>query len=485
MQSSHQRRKRKRSSPLENLIPDIDFVDIDDGEVIRAFNIYDNNQAVKIAMNTNFNTLFCADFLFSRAGATLTETAKFWSNSTMKGWLTEVFRSCFAVGFAAVSFIPHHTYGLEPTCIDITQTSIRFHKDFHSQTTYIFYKRGGAGDGPISIANHTTEELREPIPNIIVLEMDKPNYDGTLRSRMRNLELHMQFMGIMLESAVHAITGRAAPPIVTEKEKNPYDPNAVPSAFRNSGLGPSGQLRSLAAAGDEDDTPEEGKDRHQYYEDLRVLNSVGIQNVAESARSVRRFLHERLRETNQVYLESGRTYVQHKLPEVPTEMIAHQQFQMEQVFLVLGVPPGQIMSRTSTGGPKGGASSGNQNIHTTFRESQQQLKMLALRFMKQIYMFMHGPRRLREYAKTLKEGDEADPKKVEELLHFHVEIPGLPDEDSLFKLYLVGLLKWDKLIECCAARHGIAIDGFNKSSPLTIQEANGIKEVETAQPAKR
>ncbi len=483
---SHRRGGGAARAPLDDitrpLIPESDFITLDVGDIRRKLHLYDTNQAIKIGVNTLFNALFCAEFLFSRIGWKLTETARFWYNTTYKDWLRDVFRCCYSTGFAAVSFVEHPVYGFEPQVIDIEQVDIKFHRDYLSRTTYILYPHEFRDNFGLPLS----AEMREPIPNVLILEMDKPTCDGRLRSRIANLESTMGFNDIMLHAALMAIQARAAPPLITEKEKTPYDPNQVRSAFNTAGSGAPLYTEPGYNQTNPSDQAEYRQEVARMYEDIGLMNSLGTEGLARAEQYARSYMKNQLRSYNQVYLESGRQYVKHTLPEVPTDIIAHLQFQMEQVWLILGVPPSMITSSTSTGGRKGGVSSGNTNVHTTFRESQQQLKLLALKFMKQMHLFMHGQSYVDDYKKTLKPGEKIDENKVQEALDFNIEIPGLPDQDNLNEMYLMGAVKWEKFIECCAAKHGMSIDGFNPKAPLTLQEANGIKEdVDKAQPPKK
>ncbi len=55
-------------------------------------------------------------------------------------------------------------------------------------------------------------------------------------------------------------------------------------------------------------------------------------------------------------------------------------------------------------------------------------------------------------------------------------IPGIPSDEILTNLYIMGVLKYEYYIHAQSVRYGIDINEFNKVPELNLKELNGIKE---------
>jgi len=133
-----------------------------------------------------------------------------------------------------------------------------------------------------------------------------------------------------------------------------------------------------------------------------------------------------------------------------------------------------MVSQQSSQGGKGKLNEGSLVVFdNTQRETKQRLLGYIDNMYSRIYMTHHSLHVLVE-TPLYQLSEEASKHHGTE-----ISMSGLPSDDVLNQLYLMGLLKYDRYVAFLASKHSIDIDCFNSSALVSLDDLNGIKPEET------
>jgi hypothetical protein len=273
--------------------------------------------------------------------------------------------------------------------------------------------------------------------------------------------------------SVVAMKGRALPVMITERERDQYDPNNIraPLAKTPQQLGITTGGKASRAS---DDSGESGPDRsmaiinqtEQYYTQLNPAMSEPILGSVAAMMHVPFF-------SQHFKLEQGRKFTAAPMPEGPDMLLNFRVARQERAFALMGVPLSMISNNTSTNQGKSKSPQGtNSNTFVVFDNAQMALKAELLAAIKSLFYSIHLQVHLEEYLHETdpRQWNVEDAAKSAEVL---IEIPAIPDQETLLSLYTQGFLKYEALVQYLASKHGISPSSFLTTPALSIKEANG------------
>ena len=100
-----------------------------------------------------------------------------------------------------------------------------------------------------------------------------------------------------------------------------------------------------------------------------------------------------------------------------------------------------------------------------FENFQRELKQHMIIYIHQMYTYMHTATMALD---AIKEGVKGV-DKLKESVAITVSLPGMPDEATLNRLFMQGVLKYESFVQYLSAKHSIPLECFEKKPILTIQ----------------
>lgn len=420
--------------------------------------------------------------MFQRRYHKLNEEAADWYSMVWGDTLVrKTTRYIKALGFALASFVPHPEYCFEPVLVDLQQTDVYVRVSTLGKSDYRVFHRPSHGDmfGPASVLRR--QEPREEILNIFALEVDQPDANGSLRSQIAVLSDDLLHEAHLMQCARLSEWSRANPALVTERVEEKYDPNYVPTASMTGGDyhgdGNSADNGRFSA--------QKQAMMHHEYSMARIMNSANATPFEE----LRKYMQKQMatRPSNlyqQVYIDPGRKLVNQQVAETPGDLIEFRRVRLERCLALFGIPISMMSNMSAKGGKKETGAGTSSNAQLIFLNAQKELKHQLLAFMKRVYNEMHDKENIAQYVAELDDEQKADWDEMEVMVDVDISLPGIPDDDTLFQMYTIGILKYDALVEYLSSRHGMPISKFNTKAELSILELNGMQE-EVAEPPKK
>jgi hypothetical protein len=492
---------------LQDWLMDATMIPLNMAHIASMLHIYDHDPNVRTVTHIYQSNMFAGGVTFERTGRKMSEVAAKWYNATWSSFGTNVDRYQTALGWAPCTHEPHPMYIGVPLCLDVTRCTILYKKDVYGVPHFLFLENI---TNPIEIANINKERSSRTarvatgtgpvgcfkyIPNVVVYYETEPDAAGRLRSRCAVLHEDMLLDRALSLSTRLASDARANPPLVLESMKEKYDSDSVVSAVQplasmllGDGTQPADtegdnqmekQRRHLWERNTQGEQEELERKRWEY---SKLLNSVGPQGVYAADSLARAHIRGLMSSGfKEYYVGDGKKYVKHTLPEGPGDlMINFRNARMERVFMIFGIPMGMI----STSSALGGKTSMNQNALIVFTNTQKQKKQQLLTYLydmyARIYAIHHALHRI----------SETPVGGIHELLQTHaakgtsfdrnevgvkILMTGLPSDELLNQLYLLGAIKYESYIRFMANKHCIPIEDFNPTPKMTLLDLNGVK----------
>ncbi len=456
-----------RGKDPTSVLPGHNFVEISPYVIQRNLALYDQDPNVRIVTEIKLNSLLAGDIIFSRGSIVSRKKVDSIVSQLWGDWCRALMRNLWSIGFAAVVLVPNQAANEEhpPPLLDLQQVCVRYRKDMYSNTFYEFYQKYPRnGTFFMETSSTSNSVLGDIIPNVHVIKLDEPNHEGVVKSKMTGLTLDLEFESELMSCAATANRARCQPVIYTEMEKARYEPNAVESAWNRAG--PPG----IAVGGSSAASSLPGDDEHSNMmrmNHLAEMNRMQLDSTSSMSTAMR---IPRL-----VDLDMGRKLARQVLPESPSDLIQFRMERRQTVFNLFGVPLSMITADTSTGASGAIVAKQAEGINMVFNEDQKRLKLFLIHVMKNLYADRTKRLGLMQYTETLHHNEPVNEHRAREWRKVEVELPGLPDEASLRDMYLLGLLKPDKLIEYLSAKHGVPLSGFFDKPQLGLEQANGFQ----------
>lgn len=465
---------------------------------------YDDDANVRTVAHLFHTTLFAGGVTFSRTDAQLMPDAQRWYDSTWSGFGVNILRDKAAVGFVAAVSVPHIEYIGVPRVLELSQLVILYKLDYMGIAHFVFFEQMPNAQPFVSSGGHSTsirtsgiamgngQGMLRYIPNVVVYIEQSPTTFGVIRSRVAVLEADLALDEVLVETTKNAIQARANPPLVLERVNEPHDPNQIISTIQpfssmllGDGNGPvtsssSSISSSSSSSSSSTQHVSRGQEemmerrRYEYSKALGLYGTSGLDRVESMVRRHSQYVQDG--GLNEYALGEGYKYVKNNVPESPGDLlIQFRAARMERVFQMFGVPMGMI-SQTSA---LGGKTSMNENAMFVFINTQKQTKEHLLNIFYDMYARIYETHHMLQRLAAAPKGKFED--TLDKVLSKHkssvgvtILLTGLPLDDVLDKLYMMGCLKYDAYKRFASIKHAIPLEDFETSIKMTLENLNGI-----------
>jgi hypothetical protein len=470
------------------------FVDLNMDQVRAHLRMYEQDSDVQTFARASLNYALSGGIQFERKGKTLSDQGREWLSEKWSGWVREIEKQMFCLGFALATYKSHKDYGAEPCAISMEHVDIKYCLDVNHTPTFRVYERMDANFGVFA---RTQEGLipwgRRRILNVRYWCLSPPMRNGTIRSALTTLMADLVYERHLLQCALVADQSRARPPLVTQRVDPKYTEKVVDLMYASS-VHANFNTRSATAFKFGDGTgpavsePYPNQSTMAVNADYRNASSVvDFMNAYDSdsqqgiAARIDRMLSSRInnKSLEQLYLEDGRELVSQVLAEPPSILLDFRQNRMTRVALAFGITlpalikstkkanAGTEMNKAST---KGKDEDGTNSMY--FEVHQRELKQRLVGYIKEMYLYMHVVAFALEEIQKVKKGESDSMGDLGVI----VSLPGTPDDTIIKNLYYSGVLKYSAYIDMMSKKHCIPKECFETKPQLDLKQLNGIVE---------
>jgi hypothetical protein len=449
------------------------FIALDMNTIRRFLSLYERDSDIQTFSRATMNHALAGGILFTRKNKTLEEASSDWHNQTWSGWVRELYKMDFAIGFCIASFIPDDVYGAAPTVLSMDHVEVRYHLDAHNIPYFRVWENMDAIDVITGGMGGSVFGKRR-IENVRFWSSSPPTQSGVFRSQLMTLMSDLIYETHLMQAAMIADQARSRPPIVSQR---------IPQAYRGSSLAGSGSIPTQSSSdsryGDGNAPYRSRSNQHNLVELMNAFDSDSLDSM--TAR-VDKMLSSKVNNgaVEQVYLEDGRQLVQQILPEPPHAiLLGFRQSRAVRVGLMFGLtlpaltqpPRGVNISEVKKSGAHGKDDDGSNSVY--FENFQRELKQRLIVYIHQMYAFIHTAPFAVEAMKRTKDLDQ---ETLRQDVSVSVTLPGMPEESVLTRLFMGGILKYEAFVNYISSKHSIPVDAFETKPTLTLKEVNGIVE---------
>lgn len=396
-------------------------------------------------------------------------------------------------------------------------------------------------DGDIEMK---TREIRDI--EVFTLPEDLPDYRGGFNSVVHSLLAEAELYQTKLSCSIAADRLRCRPVVflehIPEKQSNDALKDLPLSAAQYNGNGSEPYTRSLAGAGTLEKMVEQQK--YRVFSQISLEDSNSLARAMNSfERSVKANRAADAKTGGFIYVEDGCKLASGPQPEGPSDLSDTRTAKTERTFTAFGIPLTMLSNASSsqamrkqTGQMGRGGSGHNSSSQKLFMTFQLALKNHTIDMIKRMYNRIYLEqyavgimnkqvsklskdfeekhkdeiKRIRDSRKRKRDTFETTPvepidddvKKAEKRLmedwerevalldvgqinkaaNIEVIIPGVPDDDELKELFVMGVLSYDYFTMIMSLKKGMSNDAWESKPAMNIKEMNGI--VEKPEPSK-
>lgn len=379
------------------------------------------------------------------------DTDRDWYSSAWADFAKEVMRSFWINGFAVCRSEPDPMHVSRPRVVPVDGLDIEIRYDDFGGRAYRVSSR-------LSPGSHASPSQRI-LTDVLVYEMDPPDRDGNLNSKIASLFPDFAFTVQLMEDFAVATHRRALPDVDLECKEITFDSKNIRAA---ESAPPPGLLTSIPRDMSELEflaqqrvshiaqLANQGKSPESIYSsDVRVVTAANGQTVK--------------------YLPLDKRLVANTPSEVPPEFSVLRHDFVYRVGALFHVPVAALF--TESGATTGRAAAGENTVQMTFFEQQKhELAVLLSPLMRDVFICarassisalsssmagLHAPR--------ARKGEAL--RRV--LSAVRVNIPTCPAPADLFQLYGVGMLKWKALRSLISRSMRVALEDLNDEPEMS------------------
>ena len=292
---------------------DTRYISLDMDLLFRLVQLYERDSDIQTFSSAALNHALAGGILFTRSSKMLNDEAKDRHNQVWSGWVKQVLKFRFCLGFCIASFTEREDGELEPTIPSLEHHEIKYYLDPQGDAHFRMWKLLEPSE--MSLEAPSSVYGRERVQNIRWWAPDPPTRTGVIRSQILTLIADLEYENHLLRAAFIADRARAQPAMVSQKVDKVYKPMA------------SGQLGSNAPIlGGSAATPYLGNGTATHSRTGELVNLMNLTGYSGSqlATALRSRIPSSRGGTGpntagleQIYLEDGRQLVQQLLPEPP------------------------------------------------------------------------------------------------------------------------------------------------------------------------
>lgn len=521
--------------PPNSVFEEADWVRVNANQIKRLLDVFDTDTNVQTAFRVRMNSVLSGGVRVERRYHSMSQ----WNSRLFSNYLCDmankVYRLKWAIGFAAVTFIPHPLLGWVPKVLDMNDRIEVLMKPFADgrPTLYRWYELTDKLSNVVSTPGVNTPN-RVLIKNVITLVESEPAIDGTIRSVTSILDRGYHLEEVLLMCCEDAYPRMAIPSIVTEKPDEKLDPDNLRNPIDPS-LSPSIQktLDQLVKRTSNHSTSTSCGDEPQFRVSSnaivinRLINSRGVFQSEDRQSQETQARWERMARTRndvgpQLWLQDGRKLARQLESKAPDKIYLDYVMLRKRTVCELFSCPYSMLSSE-------GAKSGNSsNTMKVFSDAQKTLEQQIINDLHLVYSWVYSrgdvasffdskadqlksakkrndlkrkardidndndpDKRARtdERAEEQEEEEEEEPEEWqmnEHELRVFTEVkftlPALPEFAVMRQLWMDGMLKYDCFTRYCSALFSVNEQDWNTkpTPPITaiLGSSGGAKQKE-------
>lgn len=434
---------------------------LDPTEVRHCTNMLDSECTLKTVSDIVISELLSGGVEVYRKGFTLSDSAREFYSMAWGSFARRLLRSLWATGIAFVAMEPHPVYRAIPHVLELSLLQVRFRTDRFGLRHYVV--TDPSSNRFMHPPASDTMGIDQPLPGLMVFEMDPPAPDGRLQSKVRSLLplINLQYGQL------------AADFDVLEQRRNPNMLlTEVPSytTLRYNGAHGSTNPPMNAALSDADPRQFGHATAMQTRRSLesaeRELLGMGrrpaISEQFQSAGRHSRFLVHRLEEGIEASFAP--------LPQEPQHLDVVLTLVEERVGSTFGVPR-SLFSRSHGSYRTATAESSAQML---FKDTLRALKNFVVPIMNTVFLSIYNDVFVQDIVRTMVLSDNIDARELMTQSRVSWNFPGSPDLDILTRLYREGTLARSFYLNALAHKLCIPLDQFEPREIITRRELAGI-----------
>jgi len=431
------------------------WVDIDMEQVRSMMRIYRTDPNIRLAAGIDLREALDGTIDFAREGLVLGEDAKEWTSGVWSRWAEETMSYRWAIGFVAVSWIPHPLYGKEPTVIPIERDNFR-----------IMYRRSNLGMHQWAILIQTTEIASgwKYMPDVRFFVKDPPDPNsGTLMSRVCSIYADAVYEKRLRDIAMWVNEQRALPMAIIEHVDAASGAGATADKTRFTLASRGGRGGPMSGK------PQESREEERVVrkaleaaERVKRLTIAGGRdfNISVVEGAVRDQLEWEASEAGHVRklrLDTDEKYVPAPVPETPEDIVRQSILQTQRVLLAWQWPPMMVLPENTQG----------KTLYTEsqaefIRRHRKDVKKEAVGMIRDHYRVLFEAEQVAEYVEQ--RGVRYDrigriipitEDEVRRAAHVNITMPGIPERKEVDELWEMGILTPEALRTYVVANLGI------------------------------
>jgi hypothetical protein len=482
------------SAPSPSDLPAWKFKEVSKAQIQAVDALFCAESLLRTLSEISLAGLLGGGVLFRRKGFSLQSSSKALYADAWMRFIRELTLQLWKYGFCGVVCVPHPTLKATPHCIDPHQVRIHIHTNVVGQNQYIFTKERDPEGGSVQAPFLGKEDalpttglghvfLDEPIPGVIVLEMDPPDRYGMLQSKATFAWRERQFLSHVMRAEAMAVSGMANPLLVVEKNQVKFRPDLQPAgtvglqnrtgqaavdhaqrlAERNHG--PAVVEAALLNAGHQIQQTHTRNQFGTFAQDLALLSDELGDPAATHLATFAAFgdnapMTQRLRLREE---ETGHTHTQPREPQHLLDILIGYE---ERLGGLWGVP------RSMFAHTQGGHGTDDPNGREMFKAAQRQLRQIIIPMLTNLFRHIYSAKHHLDIV-ALNTADTA--AKASEETDMEIVLPGMPPFEILREWWLQGVLKFEAYRDYLANMYSMPTTDFHEEPQLTLQELNGIK----------
>lgn len=399
------------------------------------------------------------------------------TSNMWKKWIIQIRRMKDAKGFAIGTITEDTIEGcLVPSVMDPEHVFIRYYRDINSQPHVKIYER------PTKLGQKWMEREIDPSKYLMFWE-SPPTKDGVIRSRVALTIPDIGLEQMKIDNLTTAERILANPPLTLEVlPMEPQKETTLPSTMAGLNAPISLATReALSMTTNSNSQAAFATDRiEQLSSDFFALtNQLNNEGMRRAIQAIKNMDQTTMRSDTNV-LPCGYKLVNQLLPQAPDDLPLTSLRKKNTVFGIWNVPLSMV-DNSSTSSKSSMSNGTNSNALEIFQESQNQRKIDLVEDIHAMHYWMYGQAKiLQSFGEKLTKEEPIEPADVEKTIEDctpHIEIPGLPHDQIIWKLFTAGFLKYEALVRVMSSKYAFSEEhDFHATPQLTMQEINQLKD---------
>lgn len=430
-------------------------------DVRHCTHMLDSECTLKTVSDIVISELLSGGVEVYRKGFTLSDSAREFYSMAWGSFARRLLRSLWATGIAFVAMEPHPVYRAIPHVLELSLLHVRFRTDRFGLRHYVVTDPSMTRFSPPMGID--SMGIDQPLPGLMVFEMDPPAADGRLQSKVRSLLPLIELQYGQLAADFDVLEQRRNPNMVLTEV-----PSYTTLRYNGAHGGPTPPTNAALSDTDPRQFAHTSARRTQRSLESaeRELYGLGrrppVSEQFHSAGRHSRFLVHRLEEGIEASFAP--------LPQEPQHLDVVLTLVEERVGSTFGVPR-SLFSRSHGSYRTATAESSAQML---FKDTLRALKNFIVPIMNTVFLSIYNDVFVQDTVRTLILSDNIDAREIMTQSRVSWNFPGSPDLDIITRLYREGTLGHNFYRNALAHKLCIPLDQFESREIISRRELAGL-----------